>query len=100
MAKTKEELNTIKKELTSFTTKLQELDDEEIEAIVGGDKTDIDFDLIPAPGSRPDITKRIFGGTPRSVFTDTPTTSTFTGDNTEESINEYAIKETDKSVFK
>ena len=46
MAKTKEELNTIKKELTSFTTKLQELDDEEIEAIVGGDKTDIDFIFI------------------------------------------------------
>ena len=40
MTKTKEELSEIEKELVSFTTKLQELDDEELEAVVGGN---VDF---------------------------------------------------------
>ena len=87
MAKTNEELNEIKEELISFFAKLQELDDEEIETVVGGNiadlicKQDIIFDLIPAPGSKADITKRIINIVLRNVFSDSPTTNTFTGEN-------------------
>ncbi|MBQ0036741.1 MAG: hypothetical protein KBT35_07495 [Firmicutes bacterium] len=100
MAKTKEELNGLKEELISFTTKLKELDDNEIDTIVGGGKIDINFDLIPAPESKGDITRRVFGEVFRSVFTDTPTTSTFTGENVGDSKSEYALDTSDESVFK
>lgn len=106
MKKTKEELKSIKDELVTFSTKLQELDDEEIETIVGGNtndlssKKEIDFDLIPAPGSRPDITKRIVAGVLRSVFNESPGTSTFKDEDMQDSKSEFELDKSDQSVFK
>lgn len=100
MAKTKEELDGLKQELISLTNKFQELNDEEIETIVGGDKNDIGFIFIPVPGSIGDITKRMTVGVTKSVFNDTPSTSTFTDGNTGKDSNEYDLEPSNQSVFK
>ena len=106
MSKTKEELNELKHELTSFTKKLQELSDEEMKTIVGGDneslncKKIIDFDLIPAPFSKPDITKRIVGTISQKVFADKTTGSVFTDENLDGNGDEYMPDINNESVFK
>ena len=106
MAKTKEELNIMKKELESLATKLQELDDEEIEDIVGGglnyyvNKKNINFDLIRGPGSRPDIRKELVGAILRNVFVDKSLTSTFKDKDIKEVKNEFVFDSNDTSVFK
>ena len=107
MTKTKEELNKIKEELVSFTTKLQELDDEELMDVVGGNvgfiinKKDINFDLIPAPESKPDIRRRIvINSLFPKVFSDTPTTSTFTDNDLDDNKNEYSLNINNESKLK
>ena len=106
MSKTKEELNELKQELTSFTKKLQELSDEEMKTIVGGDiellksKKIIDFDLIPAPFSKPDITKRKIGTFSQKVFADKTSDSVFTDENLDDNGNEYMLDINNESVFK
>lgn len=106
MAKTKDELNEIKDELVSLTTKLQELNDEEIQSIVGGSindfgsKKDIDFDFIPAPGSIGDITKRIFNISKKSVFSDNSSGSTFKDENFDCDRDKFTIDSSNESRFK
>ena len=49
MAKTKEELNQLKTEYKSLTTKLQELTDDELETVTGGEENNAIYHEIYCP---------------------------------------------------